>query len=165
MHPSCQTLGANMIFWDRLMLRLILAALIGLCPQLASSQTSLSPFAAMMEMAKVKSVIQVDTSAGLTKVLLSSSVEDPRFVFVFAPGGEGAVDFSANQDGLPISSQTRNAAFTFAPAFLKRQAAWVIVAVPETYGSAVSPQQRLDKQHIDAGMSDPSCTAFFHWRA
>lgn len=132
------------------MLRFILAALIGLGPQLALSQENQSPFTTMMGLAKVKSIIQVDTVAGITKMLLSSSVEDPRFVFVFAPGGEGAVDFSANPDGLPISSRPRNPAFTFALEFLKRQVAWAIIAVPENYGATVSPQQRLDKQHIDA---------------
>ena len=57
-----------------------------LMSQLAQGQT---PFSSMMELASVKSVLEVDTLAGKTKVLLASSDEDPRWVVLFAPGGEG----------------------------------------------------------------------------
>lgn len=130
--------------------RWAVAVLLGSILQLAQGQTSTSPFASMIDLAKAKSVIEVDTVAGKTKVLLTSGDEDPRFVFVFAPGGEGTVDFSANSAGEPISSRHRNPAFMFAPEFLKRRAAWAIVAVPENYGFAVSETQRLEKQHLEA---------------
>jgi hypothetical protein len=129
---------------------LLLAAVVGAVSPPALGQVSLSPFAAMMEAAKTKSVIDVDTSAGKTRVLLASAVEDPRFVFVFAPGGEGAVDFSAGADGKPTSAKSRNPSFLFAPEFLRKQAAWAIIALPEDYGQAIQPAQRLDTRHIEA---------------
>lgn len=132
------------------MYKFIFPVLLSLVSQLALSQPQQSPFGAMVQMAKVKTVMHVDTVAGKTRVLLTSVADDPRFVFFFVPGGDGTIDFSLNAEGVPVSGRPRNPAFMFAPEFLQKQVAWAIVAVPEKYGHAVSRPQRLDKEHIEA---------------
>ena len=132
------------------MRRFLLVVLLGFIPQLALSQADPPPFTKMMALANVKKVIQVDTPAGVTPVLLTSGTEDPKFVFVFAPGGDGTIDFGTNAEGVPISRLPRNPAFFFALEFLKKQAAWAIIAVPKNYGDKVSTKQRLDKEHVEA---------------
>jgi predicted esterase len=132
------------------MFRFIFPVLLGLVPQLALCQADRPPFAKLMEIAKVKTVIHADTVAGKTNVLLTSIDDNPKFVFVFAPGGDGTLEFSTNEAGLPITARPRNPAYFFATAFLEKQTAWAAVAVPENYGRAVSRAQRLDKEHIEA---------------
>ena len=126
---------------------LLIAAAFGWAAQEAQGQ---SPFASMMELATASSVIEVDTVAGKTRVLLASGEDAPRVLVVFAPGGQGGVDFSADAAGRPVSARPRNPAFMFAPEFLKRRAAWAILAVPESFGAEISETQRLDGKHIEA---------------
>lgn len=132
------------------MRRFVLVVLLGLIPQIALSQADPPPFTKMMELSKVKKVIEVDTPAGVTRVLLTSRSEGPRFVFVFAPGGDGSVDFDTNAEGVMISRLPRNPAFFFALEFLKKQAAWAIIGVSKNYGDTVSIKQRSDKGHVEA---------------
>jgi hypothetical protein len=132
------------------MKRFILVVLLGLIPQLAFSQADPPPFTKMMEFSKVKKIIEVDTPGGATRVLVTSAGEDPRFVFVFAPGGDGTIDFGTNAEGAIISRSPRNPAFIFALEFLRKQAAWVIIGVPKNYGDRVSIMARSDKEHVEA---------------
>ena len=126
---------------------IVVLALLGLISQPTRGQAH---FYSMIGSASVKSVLEVDTPAGKTRVLLASSDEAPRWVVLFAPGGEGHVDFSANSLGEPTSARPGNPAFMFAREFLIRHAAWAIVAVPGSYGLALTETQRLDAQHIEA---------------
>lgn len=132
------------------MCKFIFPVLLGLIPQLALCQTELLPFSKLLKLAKVRTVIQTDTVAGKTNVLLTSVDDNPKVVFVFAPGGDGTLDVSTNEGGLPITSRPRNPAYLFATAFLEKQTAWTAIAVPEKYGRAISRVQRLDKEHIEA---------------
>jgi pimeloyl-ACP methyl ester carboxylesterase len=113
-------------------------------------QTERPAFHVLMEMARVKKVIAVDTVAGKTNVLLTSNTDEPAFVFVFAPGGDGTLAIEAGANGIPHTKRVRNPAYYFAPGFLEKQAAWAAIDVPESYGIAVSRQQRLEERHIDA---------------
>jgi hypothetical protein len=132
------------------MRRFVLVLLLGLIPQLAFSQTDSPPFTKMMEISQVKKIIDVNTPEGMTRVLVTSRSDDPGLVFVFAPGGDGAIDFNTNAEGVMTSRSPRNPAFFFAPEFLKKQAAWVIVGVPKNYGDTVSIKQRSEKGHFEA---------------
>lgn len=107
-------------------------------------------FHALMDAARVKKIIAVDTVAGRTNVLLTAIADNPAFVFVFAPGGEGILAIDAGADGAPATKRVRNPAYFFAPGFLQRQAAWAAIDVPESFGSAVSRQQRQEEKHIEA---------------
>lgn len=128
----------------------LLISLILLFPAFAFGQAERPAFLVLMEMAKVKKVIQVDTVAGKTSVLFTSIVDDPAFVFVFAPGGDGTLALEANADGTPFTKRVRNPTYFFASGFLERQAAWAAIDVPESFGSVVSRQQRQEEKHIDA---------------
>jgi hypothetical protein len=132
------------------MRRFLLAVLLGLIPQFALGQADSPPFTKMMELSKVKNIIELDTPAGVTRVLVTSRSEDPRFVFVFAPGGDGGVDFDTNAERAMISRFPRDPAFFFALEFLKKQATWAIIGVPKNYGGTVSIRQRSDKEHVEA---------------
>ena len=121
-----------------------------LIPHVVLGQAGPSPFARMMETAKVKAVIRANTVAGVTRILLTSGSVEPRFVFVFAPGGDGAVDFSTSSEGMPISSRPGNPAFSFSSGFLRREAAWAIIGIPTDYKNRISEGQRLDPEHIEA---------------
>jgi hypothetical protein len=132
------------------MRRFVLVVLLGLIPQIAFSQAEPPPFTTMMELSKVKRVIEVNTPAGVTRVLITSSSEDPRYVFVFAPGGDGAIDFDTNAEGLITSRLPNNPAFFFSLVFLKKQAVWAIIGVPKSYGDTISIKQRSDAGHIEA---------------
>jgi hypothetical protein len=132
------------------MRRSLMVMLLVLIPQLALSQAEAPPFTTMMEISKVKKVIEVATPAGMTRVLITSPSEDPRFIFVFAPGGDGSIDFDTNAEGAVTSRSPRNPAFFFSLAFLKKQAAWAIIGVPKNYGDNVSMGQRSDEEHVEA---------------
>ena len=67
--------------------RLLLYLLLILPASSAFAQDERPAFLTLMESAKVKKVITVDTVAGHTKVLLTSIADNPAFVFIFAPGG------------------------------------------------------------------------------
>jgi predicted esterase len=126
---------------------LLLAALHA---QLAFGQTERPAFHALMGMAKLKKVVTVDTVAGKTNVLLTSNTDEPAFVFVFQPGGDGTLVIETGENGVPFTKRVRNPAYYFAPGFLEKQAAWAAIDVPESFGIAVSRQQRQEQRHIEA---------------
>jgi hypothetical protein len=60
-----------------------------------------------MELATVKRLLVVDTVAGKTNVLLTSSTENQELVIVHAMGGYGNPAFM-EKDGLPSTKKSRN---------------------------------------------------------
>ncbi len=133
-----------------LMHSLVLSLLLALYTSFVFSQTERPAFHALMDMAKVKKIITVDTIAGRTNVLLTAIADNPAFVFIFAPGGEGTLAIDADADGMPVTKRVRNPAYPFAPGFLERQAAWAAIDVPESYGIAITREQRHEQRHVDA---------------
>jgi pimeloyl-ACP methyl ester carboxylesterase len=83
-------------------------------------------------------------------VLVTAIADNPAFVFIFAPGGDGTLAIDANTDGGPFTKRMRNPAYSFAAGFLERQAAWAAIDVPEGFGSVVSRDQRQEQRHIEA---------------
>ncbi len=132
------------------MQRLLIFLLLTLHAQFVFGQAERPAFHTLMEMAKVKKIITVDTVAGKTNVLLTAIADNPAFVFIFAPGGEGTLAIDADADGTPITKRVRNPAYPFAAGFLERRAAWAAIDVPESYGIAISREQRQEQRHIDA---------------
>lgn len=132
------------------MRRWLILLLAALHAPLVFGQTERPAFHVLMEMAKVKKVIAVDTVAGKTNVLLTSNTDEPAFVFVFQPGGDGTLVMEAGENGVPFTKRVRNPAYFFAPGFLEKQAAWAAVDVPESFGIMVSRQQRQEQRHIEA---------------
>lgn len=104
----------------------------------------------MLQMAQVKSVLEIDTPAGRTRAMVLSPVADPQFVFLYAAGGAGNVDIGTNFQGEPTSADAFSLAFRFGPAFLKKQAAWAVVGVPQNYGVTIPEQRRLEPEHVEA---------------
>jgi pimeloyl-ACP methyl ester carboxylesterase len=126
-------------------------AILAFLPTVASSQPpEPPPFRVLMDMARIKRIVQVDTEAGKTHVLVTSIVDNPAFVFVFQPGGEGTLLLGADAAGAPATKRPRNPAYYFAPAFLERQAAWAAVDVPESFGVEVSRPQRRGEKHVNS---------------
>lgn len=121
---------------------------------LAISQTEQPPFHKLMEIAKVKKIIRVDTVAGKTNVLFTSISDNPGLVFIYAPGGDGHLTISAGEDGRPSTKRPRNPAYFFAPPFLEKQAAWAAIDVPEAFGLTtdvrISRDQRTGQQYVEA---------------
>ena len=132
------------------MVKLLLSLLLILNAQLAFGQPERSPFHVLMDTARVKKLIAVDTVAGKTNVLLTANMDDPAFVFVFAPGGDGTLVIEAGANGAPFTKRVRNPAYFFAPGFLEKQAAWAAIDVPESFGITVSRQQRQEAKHLEA---------------
>jgi hypothetical protein len=132
------------------MFRIIFVLLIGFSPQLAMSRNDETPFDRLMEFAKVKRILQVDTVAGKTNVLITSVSDNPEFLIVFAPGGEGFLNIGAKQDGLPVTKRLRNPAYVFGLFFMERQAAWAAIDTPADFGGDISRGNRTSKRHIEA---------------
>jgi pimeloyl-ACP methyl ester carboxylesterase len=130
--------------------KLLISILLMFNAALASGQTDRPAFLVLMEAAKTKKLIPVDTVAGKTNVLLATNTDDPTFVFIFQPGGDGTLAIEAGVNGVPITKRLRNPAYHFAPGFLEKQAAWAAIDVPESFGIAVSRQQRQEERHIEA---------------
>lgn len=134
-------------------LKIFVLALV-LHAQFAFGQTERPAFHALMEAAKVKKVIAVDTVAGKTNVLFTSISDNPSFVFIYAPGGDGHLTISAGEDGRPSTKRPRNPAYFFAPAFLEKQAAWAAIDVPEAFALTtdvrISRDQRTSQQYVEA---------------
>ncbi len=124
--------------------------LLILAMPLAFAQTDRPVFHVLMESAKIKKLIAVDTVAGKTHVLFTSNTDEPAFVFIFQPGGDGTLVIEADAKGAPFTKRVRNPAYAFGPGFLEKQAAWAAIDVPESFGIAVSRQQRQEEKHIDA---------------
>ncbi|MEK6592123.1 MAG: alpha/beta hydrolase [Pseudomonadota bacterium] len=132
------------------MRKLLLSLLLVLHAQSVFGQAEPPAFHALMAASKVKKIIAVDTVAGKTNVLLTAIADNPAFVFVFAPGGDGTLAIDADADGAPATKRVRNPAYFFAPGFLEKRAAWAAIDVPEGFGLTVSRQQRLEPLHIEA---------------
>ncbi|MEQ1774087.1 MAG: hypothetical protein ABL891_09945 [Burkholderiales bacterium] len=132
------------------MYKLLISLLLILHTPFAIGQAERPAFHILMEAAKIKKVLQVDTVAGKTNVLLTTNTDNPAFVFAFAPGGDGTLAIEANADGIPFTKRVRNPMHFFATGFLERQAAWAAIDVPESFGIAVSRQQRQEEKHIEA---------------
>jgi predicted esterase len=109
-----------------------------------------SAFSELLAISTSNKIISVDTVAGVAKILISSPVNSPAFVFLYASGGDGRVYFESQSDGSLVSRYPGNPAFIFAPEFIKRKAAWAIVALPEKYRYGVSPSNRLTEDHIES---------------
>ena len=77
-----------------------------------------------MDTARVKKLIAVDTVAGKTNVLLTTIMDDPALVFVFAPGGDGTLMIEASADGTPFTNRVRNPAYFFAPNLSELPFSW-----------------------------------------
>jgi predicted esterase len=112
-------------------------------------QENLTPFNRLMELASVKQLLVVDTVAGKTKVLLTSSTENPQVVVVHAMGGQGNPIF-AEKEGLPTTKKIRNPMYWFGAAFLEKKVAWAAIDVPADFGIELPPSARLTHQHIEA---------------
>lgn len=109
------------------------------------------PYFEMQAMAKTKRLLEVQTPAGMTRVILTSVVDKPRFLFLFVPGGPGGLRLERGAEGGPRSASVRNPIFAFAPEFLKREAGWAAIDVPQAYGAALMPrEQRLERRHVEA---------------
>lgn len=132
------------------MYKMLISLLLILNTQFVLGQTDRPAFHILMETAKIKKVLQVDTVAGKTNVLLTAIADNPAFVFVFAPGGDGTLAIETNADGTPFTKRVRNPAYFFAPGFLEKQAVWAAIDVPESFGSVVSRDQRQQPQHTEA---------------
>lgn len=104
----------------------------------------------LLEMAQVKSVLEINTPAGKTRAMVLAPVADPQFVFLYAAGGAGNVDIGTNFQGEPTSADAFSLAFRFGPAFLRKQAAWAVVGVPQNYGTTIAEQRRLEPDHVEA---------------
>ena len=128
----------------------LVCLLLILAAPLAIAQTDWPAFHVLMETAKLKKLIQIDTVAGKTNVLLTTNIEAPAFVFIFQPGGDGTLLIETDANGDPFTKRVRNPAYFFAPGFLEKQAAWAAIDVPESFGIAVSRQQRQEERHIEA---------------
>jgi hypothetical protein len=107
------------------------------------------PFQRLMTLASFKRLLVVDTVAGKTKVLLTSSVENPGLVIVHAAGGDGNPTFTEN-DGIPGTQKGKNPMFLFGAVFLERKVAWAAVDVPADYGAALRKSDRMQDKHVKA---------------
>jgi hypothetical protein len=132
------------------MYKTVIALLLAFVPQLAIGQAAQSPFAKLMEFAKEKRILQVDTVAGKTNVLITTVTDNPSYLIIFAPGGEGFISISANQDGAPISKRSRSSAFVLGYYFLEKQAAFAAIDTPADYGGDISIRDRQMQRHIEA---------------
>jgi len=132
------------------MYKLLITLLLALHAPFVFGQTERQPFHVLMDKAKLKKVITVDTVAGKTNVLITSMTEHPAWIFVFSPGGEGTLLVEADAQGAPLTKRLRVPIYPLAPAFLERDAAWVAIDVPESYGIAISREQRQEPRHVEA---------------
>lgn len=131
----------------------LLIALMTVSP-LVLGQGAPPPFRTLMDVARVKKVIAVDTVAGKTNVLFTTIAENPALIFIYAPGGDGHLYISTDENGLPRTTRPRNPAYFFAPPFLEKQAGWATIDMPEAFASItdvmVSRALRTGQKHIDA---------------
>ena len=138
---------------NQAMYKLLLLILLASVPRWAIGQVE-PPFHTLMNIAKIKKVIPVDTVAGRTNVLFTSIADNPDLIFIYAPGGDGHMAISTGENGLPLSKRPRNPAYFFAPAFLEKSAAWAAIDVPAMFASTTdvmaSRALRTDQKHIDA---------------
>ena len=116
----------------------------------AGPQDNAVPFDQLMALASVKKLLVVDTVAGKTKVLFTSSVEKPDLIVIHAAGGDGNPTFIRKQDGLPYSKKAGNPMFLFGVAFLKKNVAWAAIDVPADFGDSLSTSARVESKHVEA---------------
>lgn len=134
-----------------IMSRLPILLLVLLVSQSAlAQQPERLAFHALMAMAKIKKVVSVDTAAGPTRVLITSAIDNPAYVFTYAPGGEGTLVLDTDAQGAPVTKRPRVPIYPLAPAFLEKNAAWAAIDVPESYGIAISREARQEQRHVEA---------------
>ncbi len=135
------------------MYKLLLLILLASVPRWAMGQAE-PPFRTLMNIAKIKKVMPVDTVAGNTNVLFTSISDNPGLIFIYAPGGDGHMAISTGENELPATKRPRNPAYFFAPAFLEKSAAWAAIDVPAMFASTTdvmaSRTLRTAQKHIDA---------------
>jgi len=134
--------------------KLVFLLLLASASHPSIGQTESPGFLRLMEIATVKRIIPVETVAGNANVLLTSLADNPAFLFIFVPGGDGHLRLNAGQEGQPLTARPRNPAYLFAPAFLERKAAWAAIDVAEAFAQTTDIRatraHRTSALHVEA---------------